>query len=53
MHPLIYYLSTHATRQVREVLTCHVVHEVPLPPPLDDKYVEDVADFTSKMWGQW
>lgn len=39
--------------QVREVLTCHVVHGVPLPPPVDEGYVDRVVAFTSRMWGQW
>jgi hypothetical protein len=38
---------------VREVLTCFVVHGIPLPPPVDHEYVEKVVAFTSKMWGQW
>lgn len=39
--------------QVREVLTCYVVHGEEIPPPLDHEYVERVVAFTSKMWGQW
>lgn len=39
--------------QVREVLTCYVVHGEDIPAPLDHEYVERVVAFTSKMWGQW
>lgn len=35
------------------MLTCHVVHGVPLPPSVDHEYVDQVIAFTSKMWGQW
>lgn len=38
---------------MREVLTCHVVHGVPLPPSVSHAYIDQVVAFTSKMWGQW
>lgn len=34
-------------------MTCYVAHGVPLPPPVDHAYVEEVVKLTSKMWGQW
>jgi hypothetical protein len=43
---------------VREVWTCHAVHDLPLPPPVngvgggkDAGWFERVASFTSRLWG--
>ncbi len=39
--------------QVREVLTCMVVHGVPLPTGVDEKFVDEICVVAAKQWSSW
>jgi hypothetical protein len=40
-------------QQVREVLTCHVVHGQPLPEGVNFSLVDKITDYSAWIWGRW
>lgn len=38
---------------LREVVTCRLVHGVPMPDAVDAELVDDLIEFTGWEWGRW